>query len=475
MTDKFISIEGIAKRYPGADGGEIAVFEDLWLSMNRGEFGCVIGHSGCGKTTVLNILAGLDEPSEGAVIVDGQAIEGTSLDRAVIFQSHALLPWRTVLGNVAYAVTSKWRKWDRAKVKAHAQKFIDLVGLTGSEHKRPSELSGGMKQRVGIARALSITPKIMLMDEPFSALDALTRGTLQDEVRRICLETGQTAFMITHDVDEAIYLADKIFLMTNGPGAVLAEIVENPLPKDRGRIDLHRHPYYYALRNHIVDFLVSRSKTFTAENPAPRSAQRAGGAARGLASRPSSLRQSRSRPSFRASRRALKFSEEEKEMLRSDLTEKLLDIKREKGWSWKHICEQIGGYSEVLIVGAILGQMKLTKPQAANAGELFGLSKSETAMLNEVPMRGTGTPMPPTDPLIYRFYEMVMVNGPAWKALIEEEFGDGIMSAIDFDMLMERVANPKGDRVKITMSGKFLPYKYYGASGNVPEYGFKEG
>jgi nitrate/nitrite transport system ATP-binding protein len=178
-----------------------------------------------------------------------------------------LLPWRTVLGNVAYAVSSKWRKWDRAKIKAHAQKFIDLVGLTGSEHKRPSELSGGMKQRVGIARALSITPKIMLMDEPFSALDALTRGTLQDEVRRICLETGQTAFMITHDVDEAIYLADRIVLMTNGPGAVLAEIVENPLPKDRGRIDLHRHPLYYALRNHIVDFLVSRSKTFTATTP----------------------------------------------------------------------------------------------------------------------------------------------------------------------------------------------------------------
>jgi cyanate lyase len=161
-------------------------------------------------------------------------------------------------------------------------------------------------------------------------------------------------------------------------------------------------------------------------------------------------------------------------MKREDLTEKLLDIKREKGWSWKYICEKIGGYSEVLITGAILGQMKLTKPQAANAGELFGLSKAEVAMLNEVPMRGTGTPMPPTDPLIYRFYEMVMVNGPAWKALIEEEFGDGIMSAIDFDMGIERLPNPKGDRVKITMSGKFLPYKYYGASGNVPEYGFKE-
>ena len=130
----------------------------------------------------------------------------------------------------------------RPRSKAHAQTFIELVGLTGSEHKRPAELSGGMKQRVGIARALSIEPKIMLMDEPFSALDALTRGTLQDEVRRICLETGQTVFMITHDVDEAIYLADRIVLMTNGPGAVLAEIVENPLPKDRARTDLHRHP-----------------------------------------------------------------------------------------------------------------------------------------------------------------------------------------------------------------------------------------
>ena len=161
-------------------------------------------------------------------------------------------------------------------------------------------------------------------------------------------------------------------------------------------------------------------------------------------------------------------------MKRSDLTEKILDLKRQKGLKWKTICEQIGGFSDTLIVGALLGQMKLTKPQAGKAAELFGLSQEEEAMLNEVPMRGAGTPMPPTDPLIYRFYEMVMVNGPAWKQLIEEEFGDGIMSAIDFDFVMERVANPKGDRVKITMSGKFLPYKYYGNSGNVPEYGYRE-
>jgi nitrate/nitrite transport system ATP-binding protein len=274
MSDKFISIEGITKRFPAPGGGMTTVFDNLWLSMSRGEFTCIIGHSGCGKTTVLNLLAGLDEPSAGTIIVDNQSIEGPSLDRAVIFQSHALLPWLSVKGNVAYAVTSKWRRWRRAEIDTHAQKFIDLVGLTGAERKRPAELSGGMKQRVGIARALSIEPKIMLMDEPFSALDALTRGTLQDEVRRICLETGQTVFMITHDVDEAIYLADRIVLMTNGPNAVLAEIVENPLPKQRQRSDVHRHPLYYGVRNHVIDFLVTRSKSFneglTATNYDPR-------------------------------------------------------------------------------------------------------------------------------------------------------------------------------------------------------------
>ena len=159
-------------------------------------------------------------------------------------------------------------------------------------------------------------------------------------------------------------------------------------------------------------------------------------------------------------------------MRREQLTEKILDIKRENGWTWKHITTEIGGMSPVLVVGALLGQMKLVKPLANKAAALFGLSPSEERMLNEVPHRGT--PMPPSDPLLYRFYELVMVNGPAWKALIEEEFGDGIMSAIDFDFAMERQPDPKGDRVKITMSGKFLPYKYYGNQPGILDYGVKE-
>ncbi len=257
-----ISLEALGKRYPKSDGGQTTIFENLWLSVNKGDFVCIIGHSGCGKTTVLNSLAGLDRPSEGVIIVDGKEITGPGLDRAMIFQGHALLPWKTVMGNVAFAVSSRWPKASREEVECKAQVFIDLVGLGGSERKRPAELSGGMKQRVGIARALSIEPKIMLMDEPFSALDALTRGSLQDEVRRICRETGQTVVMITHDVDEAMYLADKVVMMTNGPGAMVAEIVENPLPMDRDRTGMHKHAAYYALRNHLIDFLVSGSRTF---------------------------------------------------------------------------------------------------------------------------------------------------------------------------------------------------------------------
>jgi nitrate/nitrite transport system ATP-binding protein len=268
MANSVISIEGIAKRYPAPGGKTTTVFENLWLQVNRGEFVCVIGHSGCGKTTILNILSGLEKPSGGVVLVEGREMTGPGLDRAVIFQGHALLPWRTVLGNVAYAVSSRWRKASKSEIEERSLRAIAAVGLAGAEHKRPAELSGGMKQRVGIARALAIEPKILLMDEPFSALDALTRGTLQEEARRICRDTGQTVYMITHDVDEAIYLADRIVLMTNGPHACIAEIVINPLSADRGRAGIHHDPHYYGLRNHLIDFLVSRSQTFR-DNPPP--------------------------------------------------------------------------------------------------------------------------------------------------------------------------------------------------------------
>jgi nitrate/nitrite transport system ATP-binding protein len=263
MSHALISVEGLTRRF---GEGQPAVFEDIWFSIERGEFVCLIGHSGCGKTTILNVLAGLDKPSGGTVIVDGKEIDGPSLDRAVIFQSHALMPWLTVMGNVAFAVASRWPSWQRASVREHARRFIEQVGLKGAENKRPAELSGGMKQRVGIARALSIQPKMLLMDEPFSALDALTRGMLQEEALRLCTESQQTVFMITHDVDEAILLADKIVLMTNGPGAKIAEIVINTMPRvERHRSDLHHHPQFYAIRNHLVEFLVNRSKAFDRE------------------------------------------------------------------------------------------------------------------------------------------------------------------------------------------------------------------
>jgi nitrate/nitrite transport system ATP-binding protein len=265
MSGRYISIEGISRSYPAPGGGETIIFRDLWLRIARGEFVAVIGHSGCGKTTILNILAGLDKPGSGAVIAGGKAVEGPSLSRAVIFQSHALLPWRTALGNVAYAVASRWPHWSGGQVRAKAMEAIRLVGLEDAAERKPAQLSGGMKQRVGIARALSIEPAILLMDEPFSALDALTRGSLQDEVRKICLETGQTVFLITHDVDEAIYLADKIVLMTNGPDARIAEIVINPLSKARKRGEVHHEPAYYAVRNHILDFLIARSKNLNGE------------------------------------------------------------------------------------------------------------------------------------------------------------------------------------------------------------------
>lgn len=251
----FLRAENLSKTYvPGTE----PVFENVWFEIAQGEFVCIIGHSGCGKTTILNALAGLDECSSGVALMDGREIKGPSLERGVVFQGHALMPWLTVLQNVAFAVRSKFSEWPREQINAHSASFLEMVGLKNALHKKPSELSGGMKQRVGIARAFAIQPKMLLLDEPFGALDALTRGTIQDELLGIVRQTRQTVFMITHDVDEAIYLADKIFLMRNGPRSGIAEIVENTLPRDRSRTDLHKDPQYYRIRNHLLDFLVNR-------------------------------------------------------------------------------------------------------------------------------------------------------------------------------------------------------------------------
>ncbi len=259
----FLKIEALSKAFVA----DKPVFANVSFTIDKGEFVCIIGHSGCGKTTILNVLAGLDTATSGHVFMDNREIAGPSLERGVVFQSHALMPWLTVRKNIAFAVNSRWPDWKAPEVNAHVEKFVAMVGLSAAIDKKPSQLSGGMKQRVGIARAFAIQPKMLLLDEPFGALDALTRGTIQDELMSIVRETHQTVFMITHDVDEAILLADRILLMSNGtenangyaPGGIAEEVV-NPLPRERTRAALHHLPGYYDLRNHIVDFLVTRAR-----------------------------------------------------------------------------------------------------------------------------------------------------------------------------------------------------------------------
>jgi nitrate/nitrite transport system ATP-binding protein len=260
QAEPFLCVEGLAKTYAGSSE---PVFDNVNFGIREGEFVCIIGHSGCGKTTILNVLAGLERASAGHVFMDNREVAGPSLDRGVVFQGHALMPWLSVRRNIAFAVRSKWPGWSAKQVDARVVKYVDMVGLRAAIDKKPSELSGGMKQRVGIARAFAIEPKMLLLDEPFGALDALTRGTIQDELLRICVETHQTVFMITHDVDESILLADKILLMSNGPKARVAEIVRNTMARDRNRMTLHHDPQYYRIRNHLVDFLVARSKTLS--------------------------------------------------------------------------------------------------------------------------------------------------------------------------------------------------------------------
>lgn len=261
MSKHFLSIEGLTQKYPDGDGGELTVFEKASFGVEKGEFVVILGHSGCGKSTIMNILAGLSEPTGGGVIMDGAEIDGPSLDRGVVFQNYSLLPWLSTLKNVTFAVEARYPNWSKEKVLEHSKKHLLMVGLSEDVlNRKPSQLSGGMRQRVSIARAFAISPKLLLLDEPFGALDALTRGTIQDELLKVWAGTNQTVFMITHDIDEAILLADRILLMTNGPYARVAESVDITIPRPRIRTEIVEHPNYYPIRNHLVQFLGKRSK-----------------------------------------------------------------------------------------------------------------------------------------------------------------------------------------------------------------------
>jgi nitrate/nitrite transport system ATP-binding protein len=269
MPKSFLSVENLAKKYPDQKRNEMfAVFEKVSFTIEKGEFICIIGHSGCGKSTILNVLAGLDEATEGSVIMDGKEVRGPSLDRGVVFQNYSLLPWLTALQNVVFGVRARWPEWGKKQIETHSLKYLGMVGLADSVHRKPSELSGGMRQRVSIARAFATHPKLLLLDEPFGSLDALTRGIIQDELIKIWSETQQTVFMITHDVDEAILLADRVLLMSNGPQACVAESVKINIPRPRQRAKVIEDPGYYKIRNYLVNFLVSRSENFAGESSA---------------------------------------------------------------------------------------------------------------------------------------------------------------------------------------------------------------
>jgi nitrate/nitrite transport system ATP-binding protein len=253
----FLEIDHVGKTFPAPDGhGVMTVFRDVAFGLDQGEFLTMVGHSGCGKSTLLNIVAGLEQPSEGGVVLEGREITGPGIDRMMVFQNFALMPWLSVFENVRVAVRAAHPAWQAAEVTAWVQKYVDMVGLTGAEKKRPAALSGGMRQRVGLARAFSTQPKVLLLDEPFAQIDALTRGVIQDELVRMWTAGRNTVFMVTHDVDEAILLSDRIALMTAGPGARLAEIVDVKIPRPRTRAELIDDPEYLRLRTHILHFLM---------------------------------------------------------------------------------------------------------------------------------------------------------------------------------------------------------------------------
>ena len=261
---RFLHIEDAGMVFPTRKGEFIAL-RDIHLTIARGEFVTLIGHSGCGKSTLLNLVAGLLKPSGGMLLLNNREIAGPGPDRAVVFQSHSLLPWMSCFDNVHLAVERVFGATEtRARLKERTDAALALVGLADASQKKPHEISGGMKQRVGIARALAMEPKMLLMDEPFGALDALTRARLQDELMRIVAATGSTVLMVTHDVDEAVLLSDRIVMMTNGPAATIGEVLTVPLAKPRDRLALAHDPTYIACREAVLEFLYRKQANLEA-------------------------------------------------------------------------------------------------------------------------------------------------------------------------------------------------------------------
>ena len=253
-----VDVQSIDKSFDLRGGGTYLALQGIDLQIRKGEFISLIGHSGCGKSTLLNMIAGLDLPSEGTVLLDGETIKRPGPDKMVVFQNYSLLPWLTVRENVALAIDEVMGDLPRAERDGLVQEHLDMVGLGPAADKLPQQLSGGMRQRVAIARALAIRPKLLLLDEPFGALDALTRGNLQEKLMQICNEHELTAVMVTHDIDEALFLADRLVMMTNGPAATIGEILEINFPRPRNREEIMEDPRYYDLRNQALDFLYSR-------------------------------------------------------------------------------------------------------------------------------------------------------------------------------------------------------------------------
>ncbi len=256
--EKFVQLENVDVKFTTKKGVYHAL-RDINLSIDQGQFITLIGHSGCGKSTLLNIIAGLQDATEGTALCAGREIKGPGPERAVVFQNHSLLPWMTCHENIYLGVERVFgAKEGKAKLKQRTKDALNLVGLSHAEYKRPNEISGGMKQRVGIARALAMEPKVLLMDEPFGALDALTRAHLQDELMKIVVATNSTVVMVTHDVDEAVLLSDRIVMLTNGPAATIGEILTVDLEKPRDRLALANDPRYHHLRSRVLEFLYQR-------------------------------------------------------------------------------------------------------------------------------------------------------------------------------------------------------------------------